>query len=273
MGSKYRQLLANALRLLATENVFLPQILEQTMKTLMIFCFALLGFACFAQKNKQSTFDFGYTYQLPIGNLAERFGENSAIGFSFMQEKENNIFYGIETNYLFSNNVKDTTILDNITTSTGAIIGADGQYANINLMQRGFDAHLFIGYAQHFNKQNLSGLYFSAGLGFLQHQIFIDTKSQNVPQLDEEYKKGYDRLTNGISSKWEATYRYYNKGGKFQMYAGVNITLAYTAIQREYLFDKMEYPPNTKSSDKLVGVKVGIIIPIQRKNEEEFHYY
>ena len=71
--------------------------------------------------------------------------DNSAIGFSFMQEKENNIFYGIQGNYLFSNNVKDTAIFDNITTSTGAIIGADGQYANINLMQRGFDTHLFIG--------------------------------------------------------------------------------------------------------------------------------
>jgi hypothetical protein len=96
---------------------------------------------------------------------------------------------------------------------------------------------------------------------------------RNVPQLDEEYKKGYDRLTNGISSKWEATYRYYDKGGKFQMYAGVNMTLAYTSIQREYLFDKMEYTPNTKSWDKLAGVKVGVIIPIHRKNEEEFHYY
>jgi hypothetical protein len=35
----------------------------------------------------------------------------------------------------------------------------------------------------------------------------------------------------------------------------------------------MEYTPNTKSWDKLAGVKVGVIIPIQRKNEEEFHYY
>ena len=95
-------------------------------------------------------------------------------------------------------------------------------------------------------------------------------KSDNY---DEDYKKGYDRLTNGISSKWEATYRYYDKGGRFQMYAGLNMTLAYTSIQREYLFDKMEYTPNTKSWDKLAGVKVGIIIPIHRKNEEKFHYY
>ena len=59
----------------------------------------------------------------------------------------------------------------------------------------------------------------------MQHQIFIDTKSQNVPQLDEEYKKGYDRLTNGISTKWEASYKYYSPNGKFQMYAGMPFQL------------------------------------------------
>jgi hypothetical protein len=35
----------------------------------------------------------------------------------------------------------------------------------------------------------------------------------------------------------------------------------------------MEYTPKTRSWDKLAGVKAGIIIPIRRKNEEEFHYY
>lgn len=243
------------------------------MRILIIFYFSFLCFTCFSQKNKQSTFDIGYSHHLPIGNLAERFGDNSAIGFSFMQEKENNLFYGIQADYLFSNNVKDTAIFDNITTSTGAIIGTDGQYANINLTERGIDAHLFIGYALHFHEEDLSGFYFSGGLGFLQHQIFIDTKNQNVPQLNEDYKKGYDRLTNGISSKWEATYRYYDKSGKFQIYAGINMILAYTKIQREYLFDRKEYTPNVRSLDKLAGIKIGVIIPIHRKNEEKFHYY
>jgi len=243
------------------------------MRILIILSFTCFFFTCLAQKNKQSAFDFSYTHQLPIGNLAERFGDNSAIGFSFMQEKENNLFYGIQANYLFSNNINDSAIFNNITTSNGAIIGADGSYADINLSQRGFDAYIFAGYAYHAKETDLSGFYFSGGLGFLQHQIFIDTKNQNIPQLNDEMKKGYDRLTNGISSKWEATYRYYDKKGKFQMYAGLNMTLAYTKIQREYLFDKMEYTPNTKSWDKLAGIKIGIIIPINRKNEEEFHYY
>ena len=105
------------------------------------------------------------------------------------------------------------------------------------------------------------------------YACLIDTKNQNIPQLDEDYKKGYDRLANGISSKWEAIYRYYDKSGKFQMYAGMNMTVAYTKNRRPYLFDKMEYTPNKGSWDNLLGINMGVIIPIHRKNEEEFHYY
>tara|TARA_B110000459_G_scaffold85528_1_gene95828 strand:- start:140 stop:871 length:732 start_codon:yes stop_codon:yes gene_type:complete len=243
------------------------------MRILTTLCFICLFFTSFAQQNKQSAIALCYTHQLPIGNLADQFGDNSSIGFSIFKEKENNLFYGIEVGYLFSNNIRDTSIFDNISTSTGAVIGADGTYSNINLMQRGFDAHAFVGYAYHPKKNNLSGVYISGGVGFLQHQIFIDTKNQNIPQLNEEYKKGYNSLTNGVSTKWEASYKFYSPNGKFQMYAGMNMTIAYTKNKHPYLFDKEEYTPNTGSWDNLLGVNVGIIIPIHRKNEEEFHYY
>ena len=243
------------------------------MRRLTTLCFTFCFLTSFAQKNKQTAITFGYTHQQPIGDLAERYGDNSYIGFSFFKEKEKNFFYGIEGGYLFSNNVKDISIFDNITTSTGAVIGADGTYSNINLMQRGFDVHAFIGYAYHPKENNLSGVYFSIGGGFLQHQIFIDTKNQNIPQLDEEYKKGYDRLTNGISSKWDVSYKFYSPNGKFQIYTGLNITIAYTKNKRPYLFDKEEYTSNTGNWDNLLGINMGVIIPIKRKNEEEYHYY
>ena len=111
----------------------------------------------------------------------------------------------------------------------------------------------------------------STGIGFLQHQIFIDTKNENIPQLNEEYKKGYDRLTNGLSTKWEANYKYYSPDGNFQIYTGINITLAYTKNKRPYLFDTMEYTINERSWDKLLGINMGIIIPVNRSNKEEFH--
>jgi len=226
-----------------------------------------------AQENKQSAFAFNYNYQVPLGNLSTTFGDNSAIGISYFLEKTSNIFYGIEANYLFGSNIKDSTIFDNITTSTGAIIGADGHYANVNIMERGFDAYLFAGYAFHFEDNNLSGIYLSQGLGYLQHLIFIDTKNQNVPQLDENMKKGYDRFTNGISGKLSIDYKYYSKKGKFQISVGINYTTAYTKIQRAYNFAENSHYPSGRKWDNLQGFKVEVIIPIRRKNEEKFHYF
>ena len=243
------------------------------MRTLCTFLLTLFITSSFAQEKKQSAFTFGYTHQLPIGDLAERFGDNSSIGCSFFIEKENNFFYGIQGNYLFGNNVKDSTIFDNLATSTGAIIGADGQYSNINLMERGFDVHLMLGYAFHTNESDLSGFYLSGGIGFLQHQIFIDTKNQNIPQLNEEMKKGYDRFSNGFSTKFSTDYKYYHKKGKFQISSGVNYTMAYTKIQRAYDFANKEHYSSKRKWDQLLGFKVEVIIPIHRKNEEEFHYY
>ena len=243
------------------------------MKPLFTLLLSIIISSAFAQEKKQNAFSFGYTHQFPVGNLSERFGDNSSIGFSFFTEKENNFFYGIQGNYLFGNNVKDSSIFENLTTSTGALIGADGHYANVNLMERGFDIYLMAGYAFHIKKSDLSGFYLSGGVGFLQHKIFIDTKNQNIPQLDEDYKKGYDRLSSGLSTKWEASYKYYSPNGKFQMYSGINMTVGYTKNMRPYLFDQMEYSSNEMNLNNLLGINIGIIIPIHRRNEEKFHYY
>tara|TARA_Y100000385_G_scaffold273707_1_gene315891 strand:+ start:594 stop:1325 length:732 start_codon:yes stop_codon:yes gene_type:complete len=241
-------------------------------KAILIFLFSTF-LNVNAQDNKQSAFTFNYNYQIPTADLANTFGNNSAIGASYFSETNDNLFYGIGGNYMFGNNVKDTTLFDNISTSIGGIIDASGHYANINLLQRGFNTHIFVGYAFHFTNNNLSGIYLSQGVGYMQYQIFIDTKNQNIPQLNEEMKKGYDRFSNGISTKFSADYKYYHKKGKFQISSGVNYTMAYTKIQRAYDFANKEYYSSKRKWDQLLGFKLELIIPIHRKNEEEFHYY
>ena len=243
------------------------------MRNVLFILLSLFFINLKSQENKQSAFTFSYTYQIPISDLANTFGDNSAIGASYFLETSNNLFYGVEGSYMFGNNVKDGTLFNNISTSTGAIIGDDGHYANIVLMQRGLDAHLFMGYAFHFQETNLSGIYISQGFGYLQHQIYINTKSQNIPQLNEGMKKGYDRFSNGFSAKFFADYKYYSKKGKFQASAGINYTMAYTKINRIYDFANQQHYSNKRKLDQLLGFKLQVIIPIQRKNEEEFHYY
>ena len=243
------------------------------MKRICIIVLSTFFLNTTAQDYIQSVFAFNYNYQIPIGDLANSFGNNSAVGASYFFERSNNLIFGIESSYLFGNNVKDPNIFDNISNSSGAITGSNGYYANINIMQRGFDAYIFTGYAFHFFENNLSGLYVSQGLGYLQHQIFIDTKNQDIPQLNEEMKKGYDRFSNGFSTRFSIDYKYYHKNERFQISSGVNYTMAYTKNIREYDFANNDYYADERKWDKLLGVKIEVIIPIQRKNKEEFHYY
>ena len=181
--------------------------------------------------------------------------------------------FGIEANYLFGTDMNDSTIFENISTSNGGIIGADGYYANINLMQRGLDSYLFTGYAIHPSRSNSSGFYILQGFGYIEKKIFIDTKNQNVPQLDENMKKGYDQFSNGFSTKTSIDYKYYHNKGRFQMSIGVNYTMTYIKNQREYDFANNKYYSSKRTWEKLLGLKTEIIIPINRKNENQFHYY
>ena len=226
-----------------------------------------------AQENKQSAFSVNYNYQFAFGNISKTFGNNSSVGACYFFETTKNYLFGIEGSYMFGNKIKDESIFDGISSSDGGVIGGNGQYANINLMEIGFNTYLLAGFCFHNSEKNLSGVYLSQGIGYLQHKIFIDTKNQNIPQLNENMKKGYDRFSNGISTKFSIDYKFYHEIGMFQISSGLNYTIAYTKIQRNYDFANNLKYPNKMNWDNFLGLKFEVIIPINRKNDEQFHYF
>jgi len=243
------------------------------MLRVFIFFFLIISNSIFGQKTSFNGFLIDYSYQIPLGEIAETFTNNSSIGINLITKKENNFFYGLKANYIFGGDIKDTTIFDNINTENGFVIDGNGTYANIILLQEGFSSNIYIGYAIHFNESNPSGVYFSAGLGFLQHRIRIDTKNQYIPQLNSNYKRGYDQLTNGINSNFVIDYVYFKKNKRLKMYTGLDYSLAFTKNRRTYNLSNMSQTDNKLRLDQLFGIHLGIIIPINRKNEEEFHYF
>ena len=190
-----------------------------------------------------------------------------------MKKEKTNLFYGIKLNYIFGGKIKDSTIFSNISTEQGYVIDGNGTYANIILLQEGFNPNIYVGYAYLLKENNPSGFYFSIGLGFLQHRIIIDTKNQYIPQLNNEYKKGYDQLTNGVSTQFVLDYILIAYKNRFKMFAGIDYTMAYTKNRRAYDFNNMVSLNDELRADQLLGLHIGLIFPINRKNTEEFHYY
>ena len=243
------------------------------MRYIFIILILLIDIDAFSQKIKQHGFSINYNYQIPVGDLSERFGTSSSVGILYFFQQENNIFYSLEYEYIFGKNIKEDNILSNIETSSNSIISSDGYYANINLMQRGFASHLLMGYAIHFNDNNLSGIYLSSGLGYLQHKIFVETKNQDIPQLNENYKIGYDKQRSGVSAKIITEYKYYSKKGRLQFTSGISYILASTKNDRMYFFNDREFSSDKKYKDNILSFHFGMIVPINRSNKEKFHYY
>ena len=103
----------------------------------------------------------------------------------------------------------------------------------------------------------------------LQHKIRIEGAA---PQLMGEYKKGYDRLSNGLALGEFIGYVHLGKNHFINFFAGFEIIEAFTKNRRSFNIDTIE-KDDTKRLDILSGFKFGWIIPLYRRNADEFYYY
>lgn len=215
-----------------------------------------------------------YAYQFPDCDLAERFGNNSNIGLSFLYKTKTNWIAGIEGNSLFGENVRETSVLDSITTERGYIIASNGQYANVRLYERGFVASISLAkiIVHPLISHNLnSGLMIKTSLGLLQHKIRIDVINNNAPQLSKEYAKGYDRLSNGLATTGFIGYFYMSNNRLVNFYLGFEYTLSWTQNRRSFNYDLM-MKDTTQHKDCLYGIRVGWVLPLYKKQSEGVYY-
>jgi hypothetical protein len=218
-------------------------------------------------------FTFHYGFQIPGNDMAKRFGINSNLGGSFLFKNKKNWIGGIEFNYIFGNVIKEDTILKMISTSENGIISDQGVYADVKQFERGYYTNIKLGKIFTFNKPNPnSGIMVLASVGFIEHKIRTEVADNMAQQLKGDYKKGYDRLTNGIDISEFIGYIYMGNNRLVSFYAGIEFTQAWTQSRRDWDFDRMA-PDKTKRYDTLYGIKIGWIIPLYRKASKGGYYY
>ena len=174
----------------------------------IIICSFLVAFTHqFCAQNQKSDsavsrtwigFEYGAngTYE----DLADRYGFLNHVGLMTGFKTKKNYFFGLNSYFLFGNNVKLTGVFDHLTDEYGNITDINGDIAALVVFPRGFSSNLTVGkILPIFNVNNNSGIFIHGGIGFLLHKMKIETNEQVVPQLELDYKKGYDRLTTGIN--------------------------------------------------------------------------
>ena len=118
---------------------------------LVLPCFFFCRLNSFAQLSvkdssiSMSLISFSYEYQIPGGNLAQRFYSNSAIGGSYFYKTKANWLLGADGYYMFNDKIKENDIFNSIKTSDGNIIDGNGIYADYYLQERGFDISARVG--------------------------------------------------------------------------------------------------------------------------------
>ncbi len=215
-----------------------------------------------------------YAIQLPGGDLQERFGMSFDVGFGFeFMSKKGNWIVGLDGNYLFGSNVK-TDVLAGLRTPDGFIIGTDRSYADIQLRERGFHSTLLVGKLISLSETNKrSGIRVTLGGGFIEHKIRIqDDPSRDVPQLSTEYKKGYDRLSNGLLLTQFIGYQYLGTDRRANFIAGFEFMQGFTQSRRDFNFDTRSVD-TAKRLDLLFGFRIGWTLPFYVNSDPNSIYY
>lgn len=218
-------------------------------------------------------FNFSYASQFPGGDLSERFGNNPNIGLGvdFITKKTNYIF-GLEGNIMFGTNVKENVLLS-LLTPEGNLIGNDRSFAEIRLAQRGFYVGALVGKLFSLSQtNNRSGIRVTVGSGILQHKIRIqDDPIRDVAPLADDYKKGYDRLTNGLAFNEFVGYQHLGKNRRINFYAGLEFTQAFTRSRRDFNFDTRMADTENRF-DLLIGIRLGWILPFYIGDSSQIYY-
>jgi hypothetical protein len=214
---------------------------------------------------------FSYAGQMPMGELADRFGLNSNIGLHATFKTKKNFIWAIDWGFMFSTNVKETEILAGLETSNGYIIDQSGEFGQYILSERGFSINASFGKVFPIIGPNPnSGIVAKFGVGLLKHKIRIDNREGRIPILTEDYIKGYDRLTWGLAVTQFIGYMHLSNKRLVNYFFGIEATQGFTQGRRDYQYDLMA-PYLDNHVDLLLGLRAGWNIPIYRRAPKEFY--
>lgn len=237
----------------------------RTLSAIIFFWIGLVGATAqdgARNKGNAALFHISYAFQLPAGDLSERYGSNTNVGIAaeWMTDKTNLIF-GLESGYIFGNQVK-TDVLAGLRTAEGFIVGNDKGIADIPLKQRGYYIGGMAGKLFPMSaKETRSGLRLTLGAGLLQHKIRIqDDPERGVAALAGDYKKGYDRLSNGLAFNAFAGYQMLSNDGRINFFIGLEACYGMVQNRRSFNYDTRTQDTR-RYNDALIGLRAGWTLP------------
>lgn len=249
-------------------------------RSFLVVVFMFLSFYGNSQKNVRDSLvslnmiGFSGGLQFPFGDMSERFGSNGIVGVSYHFKTKSNFLFGFEASLLFGSNVKNSDELaKDIRTSDGFFIDNAGMLASVLIQERGLDLRISAGKIFPIIGPNEnSGILIKLGAGLLQHRTRFEARENEVPQIEGDSQKGYDRLSNGLSVSQFVGYQYFGDKNKVNFSIGLEFIEGFTQSRRDFNFDLLR-KDETKRFDGLMGLKASWIIPIYQRTSDKYFIY
>ena len=224
------------------------------------------------EAKKGVVISFNGNFDIPAGDMAKRFGLSYRVGPSVFYKTKTNWVIGAKGDFIFGDRIKEEGFLSNVRDQNESVLPFNGLKAGVNIFERGYMVGLQAGKIINTSKTNPdNGILLLTSAGFIQHKILIATKKAGpLPQLEGEYKKGYDRLANGIFVEQFVGYTHFANNGLINFNIGLDVMAGFTQGRRDFLYD-VQKPGNENRFDMLFGVRGGWYIPLfKRKSEDIF---
>ena len=224
-----------------------------------------------APARKGVVFGFNGGVDFPFADMADRFGTSYRVGGEIFYKTKSNWLFGAKFDYLFGNKIKEDSLMINISDPNGAFISQIGQRVGVTIFERGFLTGIEAGKIFPIGRvSGDNGIMTMTTVGLMQHKIFIRDRDDIISPIKGDYKKGYDRLTNGTFIEQYVGYVYYDPKGLVNFNIGIDFVAGFTKGRRDFLYDVMRTDNNARV-DILFGIRAGWYLPIfKRKSEELF---
>ena len=275
-----------------------PNILNIAWKrglSVLVFVCLTASSAAMAQKSIRDSsitmalVDVNYLGSSPGGDLSERFGWTNQMGASIGIKHKSNFYASIGANFLWGETVKeepginqmgydylydlgDTAFVREI-----GFIDGNGNAERPAVFQRGFSVPIRVG--KIFPKLSLtkkenenSGPFVEVGVQFIQHQLKYEFKSEELTWANDDFLKGYDRLTNGIGVLQSVGYRYFGSNRYVNVFVAFDISQNFTRSRRSLNYDTNTVDTQQRM-DILTGVRVGWSLPLYKVASSSQYYY
>lgn len=218
-------------------------------------------------------FFFDGGLDIPFVDMSKRFGINYNLGSKASYKTKSALFFGIEGKYFSSNNVKENPLYSFINSETGTLNNFEGNPALISIEEKGFYIGGFIGKLFEFNptSKHEKGIFIDLGIGFLQHKLKINDRDNELPVVNGEYYKLYDRLTNGLCLHQFAGYMFLENRSRLNFVAGIDFYEGFTLNRRTSNYN-VARDESKRRLDILIGPKIGLILPLYSGKNSKIFY-